>query len=87
VIIALSRASQHHVVRMESCCRDGRLSGLVQEAGIGLDARELFALEVEDFDRVVAGTAVQSLVNGPKGNWGMDWGKLTQQILEDVHAY
>jgi hypothetical protein len=60
------------------------LSGLVQEAGIGLDARELFALEVEDFDRVVAGTAVQSLVNGPKEQGE---GKLTQRKLGDVHAY
>jgi len=46
-------------VRVEGRCGDGRLTGLVQEAGVRLDTRELFAFEVEDFDRVVTGAAVR----------------------------
>lgn len=56
----------------------------MQEAGVRLDARELLAFEVEDFDGVVAGAAIQSLATGSKVKWGRG---LTQQILEDVHAY
>jgi hypothetical protein len=33
----------------------------MQEAGVWLDARKLFAFKVEDFDVVVAGTAILSL--------------------------
>lgn len=43
----------------------------MQEAGVRLDARELLAFEVEDFDGVVAGAAIQSLATGSKGKAGV----------------
>lgn len=43
----------------------------MQEAGVRLDARELLAFEVEDFDGVVAGAAIQSLATGSKVKWGV----------------
>lgn len=43
---------------VERCSRDGCLSGLVEEAGVWLDAREFFAFKIEDFDRVGARSAV-----------------------------
>jgi hypothetical protein len=47
----------------------------VQEAGVRLDARELLAFEVEDFDGVVAGAAIQSLATGSKVKWGVRKGE------------
>lgn len=38
VVIASSCRSKHHAVRVECCSCDRRLSGLVEEAGIGLHA-------------------------------------------------
>jgi hypothetical protein len=60
MVIAPRGACQHHAVRMEGRGGDrGRgLSGLVQEAGVGLYAREFSAFEVEDFDGVGARAAV-----------------------------
>ena len=62
MVITPRGARKHHVMGMEGRCRDGSLACLVQKAGVRLDARELSAFEVEDFDGVVAGTSVSSLV-------------------------
>lgn len=47
VMIAPRRGTHDHAVRMERGGRDGRAAVLPQEAGVGLDARELLAVEVE----------------------------------------
>ncbi len=52
VIVTTGCTGKHHSVGMECCCRDRRLSSLVKEAGIWFDAREFFAVKVEDFDNV-----------------------------------
>jgi hypothetical protein len=69
---------------MEGCGRDGGCAGLVQEAGVGFYARELFAFEVEDFDGVCAGTAIRFVSMTLTRAKGFE---LTLQIREDVRAY
>lgn len=57
MVIAARSTREHHAVRVEGGRGDGSLARLVQEAGVGLDAREELAIEVEDFDVVGAGAA------------------------------
>ena len=61
MVTASRSTSQHHAMGMEGRGGDRgrRLSGLVQEAGVRLYAREFSAFEVEDFDGVGTRATVQ----------------------------
>lgn len=75
------RTRQHHAVGMERHGRDGRGAAVVQEAGVGLDAVQEGAVDVEEIDVVTFGAAVW----GVKGIsvmvvWDLEgkrWGKGT----------
>lgn len=56
--ISQRRTRQHHAVGMERHGRNGRGAAVVQEAGVGLDAVEEGAVDVEEIDVVAFGAAV-----------------------------
>lgn len=52
------RARQHHAMGMKRHGRNRRRAAVVQKAGVGLDAVEKGAVDVEEVDVVAFGAAV-----------------------------
>jgi len=60
VIVSSGCTGKHHAVRMECRGSNWRLPSLVEEARIWLNARELLAFKIEDFDCMIAGSTEES---------------------------
>jgi hypothetical protein len=86
MIIAPGSSRQHHSVRMESRGCHGGLPCLVEKTGVGFDAREFLAFEIEDFYGVVTRSTIVPRCQPKVSGLGEKRG-LTQQRREDARAY
>ena len=63
MIVIQSSTCKQRTVRVESCTRDWRRTGMMKEARIRLVGREVRAVHIEGFDFVMVGTTSYELAN------------------------
>ena len=59
LVVAAGSAAQEHAVWMKSGGSQGRAPVTLEEARVGLDARDFVSIEVKDLDEVCRCTTVQ----------------------------